>query len=177
MSFGLVGAGLGLVSSVIGGFAKRSAAKYNAKVANNNAKAIEQQGAYEQGLQRERNARMLGAQEVAIAKSGASLSGSLLDSLINSAGDGEMDVQAIGYDTKLRSNAERQAAQQFKSQARSSLFTSVVDGTTNLLSNIKSPWASSAPNSAGLKNPWAVSKSQAPWLATSWPSSKIKYKG
>lgn len=126
MSFGLVGAGLGLVSSVIGGFAKRSAAKYNAKVANNNAKAIEQQGAYEQGLQRERNARMLGAQEVAIAKSGASLSGSLLDGLINSAGDGEMDVQAIGYDTKLRSNAERQAAQQFKSQARSSLFTNKI---------------------------------------------------
>lgn len=177
MSFGLVGAGLGLVSSVVGGLAKRKAAKYNAKVANNNAKAIEQQGAYEQGLQRERNARMLGAQEVAIAKSGASLSGSLLDGLINSAGDGEMDVQAIGYDTKLRSNAERQAAQQFKSQARSSLFTSVVDGTTNLLSNIKSPWAPNTPSMTSSKNPWSVTKGRAPWLSTSWPSSKIKYPG
>lgn len=136
MSFGAAGLGLGLFSSVLQGIAGRRSAKYNEKVANNNAIAAEQQGAYEADQQFRQNERLLGSQLVQGAKSGASNSGSLLDSLANSAGVGQQNVDTIGYNTALQVNADRAQAKQFKNQAKSSLFTSVLSGATNLFGGL-----------------------------------------
>lgn len=136
MSFGAAGLGLGLFGSVLQGIAGRNSAKYNEKVANNNATVAQQQGNYEADQQFRQNERLLGSQLVQGAKSGATNSGSLLDSLANSAGIGQQNIDTIGYNTALQVNANRAQAKQFKNQARSSLFTSVLSGATNLFSGI-----------------------------------------
>lgn len=169
MSVGLAGLGLGFVGSIFQGIAGRNTAKYNADVAKNNAKARQQQGDYEADLQRRENERSIGRQQVQGAKSGATLSGSLLDSLANSAGEGQQEVDAINYGTTLDVNAHNQQAKQFKNEAKSSIFSSVLSGATTLFTGIQQQKPNKPnPNSALAPNLYAKS-----WLGNSWTPKKI----
>lgn len=83
--------------------AAQSAANYNARVADRNAKMIEQQGAMDAEAQRRQNIIRLGAMRGAYGASGITVDGSPIDVLESSATNMEMDRQTILRRVKLRS--------------------------------------------------------------------------
>lgn len=106
-------AALSVASAQRQGRAAKEAAKFNSKVAANNAKAAEQSAAYEAAQIRRKNLLRLGAQRAIGAKSGVALDsgGSLDDVIMDSAIQGELDAQAALYAGQVRAVREKAAGQ------------------------------------------------------------------
>lgn len=99
----IVGAAVAVYSAVRTGQQQRAAAKYNQAVAQQNAKAAQEQGA-EAALQSQRQtAQKIGAMEANYGASGVDAStGSPLDVLTDSVRQGTLDQLTLKYDASLR---------------------------------------------------------------------------
>lgn len=99
----IVGAAVSVYSAVRTGQQQRAAAKYNQAVAQQNAKAAQEQGA-EAALQSQRQtAQKIGAMEANYGASGVDAStGSPLDVLTDSVRQGTLDQLTLKYDASLR---------------------------------------------------------------------------
>lgn len=91
------GAATSAYGSYAAGQAQKSAAKFNAEVANNNATMAVQQANADATKIRDRNRRLAGTQRAALAKSGVNLSGSGEDVMYDSAIQGELDALTTIY--------------------------------------------------------------------------------
>lgn len=101
------GTGVAVAGKLEAASAAREAGRFNAKVAENNAKAEQDKAQFEAQQIRKRNLVMLGKQKAAFAKSGVNLSGSALDVMFDSESQGELDVLAAVYGGNLGANYQR----------------------------------------------------------------------
>ena len=119
LAVGLLGAGVGAVSSIAQGSAQSAAlksqsnaARYNQSVAEMNANAIRQSGAYQEQMQRDKNRRLIGAQKVGYGKAGVTMEGTPLEVMADTASEQEQDIIANRYNTNIAAwRAESQAGQ------------------------------------------------------------------
>lgn len=103
--FALAAAGLQAFSSITGGIAQQSAAKQQARAAQDEA-------AYQADRLRDRRERVLGSQRAGLAASGVDISqGSPLDLLTSTATEAELDIQST-----LAGGANRSASAKYQGQ-------------------------------------------------------------
>lgn len=129
-----IGTAVSVVSAIGGAMTQRDSAKYNAKVAENNAIASRQQAAANAEAQ-QRDARMrIGQMEANYAASGVSLEGSPLEILEQSARNSEMDRLNILYGGELRAGNYGAEAQLNSSRASSAMTSGFVRAGSELMS-------------------------------------------
>ena len=117
---------MGAVGAVQQGQAASASAKYNANVANMNAKLADraakdalERGALEEQKQRQKTATLIGQQKASMAANGVDLSfGSPLDTLVDSATLGELDALTIRSNTYREERDLRQQGANYRGQAR-----------------------------------------------------------
>lgn len=111
----IVMAVVGAVSSISQAQQQKNAAKYNQKVAENQAVAARQEAAANADTQRRKAAKTIGSMQASYAASGVSMEGSPLEVLEESARNAELDrlsilwsgdTRAMGYEatSKLENN-------------------------------------------------------------------------
>lgn len=131
----IASAAFGAVGAVQQANAQNAMAEYNAKVAENNAKVMEQEGAYARAQaarnadeKRRETARIIGAQRAKMGASGAVVdSGSFLDLTLDTAEGGELDAMALLQEGDMQAwRAQLQAGNYYNeaSQARASKVNS-----------------------------------------------------
>lgn len=111
--------------------AQKQAAEYqaevgeqNARIQERNARDVEARGLEEQDRYRRKLGQMLGSQRAQLAGTGVDLSGSALDLMADTAGEGARDVATIGqntarsaYETRIGAMSSRQQANMSKATA------------------------------------------------------------
>lgn len=130
----LASAAVGAASAVMQGEAAEDAAKYNAAVAENDARAIAEQSQYEAQRVRERNRRILASQRAGQAKSGLAMSGSFQDVQMDSAIQGEMDALAAIYTGQINSGSAQARAQLARLEGRNAKRSGYIQAGASLLS-------------------------------------------
>lgn len=116
---------MGAVGAVQQGQAASASAKYNANVANMNAKLADRaakdaldRGAMEEQKQRAKTAALIGQQKAGMAANGLDLSfGSPLDTLVDSATLGELDALTIRSNSYREERDIRQQGANYRGQA------------------------------------------------------------
>lgn len=106
----LAAAAIGAVGSIQQGQAGKTAANYNAQLAQNNATYAGQQSAEEARRQRIMGAKAVGAARAGYGASGVSIEGSPLDVLEESARSAELDALSIEHGGQVRSIGFRNEA-------------------------------------------------------------------
>jgi hypothetical protein len=130
-----VGTLAGAGASIAGGIQSNNVAKYNSKVAENNAQAERQRASYEANLQRENVRRVIGAQRAAGASSGLDItSGTPVAVLGDTAKAGEMDVLARLYAGESAGVAYENDAQRMRAEGKAAKTAGFINAGTNLLS-------------------------------------------
>ena len=135
LGVGLLGSGVGAISSIRQGSAQAAAlksqaagARYNQQVAEMNAQSVERARDYQTQLQREKNQRLLGAQKVGYGKGGVTMEGTPLEVMADTASDQEKDIIAQRYNYDIQSWRYRSQAGQYGFEADRS--TSMATGAT-----------------------------------------------
>lgn len=150
---------MGGMGAIQQGNAAAASAKYNAQVADMNARISERQardaverGAMEEQQQRMKTSQIIGKQKAAMAANGVDLKfGSPLDALVDTATMGELDALTIRANTYREERDIRQQGLNSQSQAGllraegaaaksagfMSAFGTVLGGGANALSNYK----------------------------------------
>lgn len=100
---GLIGAGISSYGAWQEGQDAKKAAEYNASVARQESQMIEQSGALDASRQRKQVSKLVGRQKAAYGASGVELTGSVIDTMMDTAAEGEYDAKVIEYNTKVRS--------------------------------------------------------------------------
>lgn len=126
---GAVASAAGAVTS---GIAQSNAAKYNAKLADQNAQVARDQAAAEARLQREKSEKILGATRAAYGASGVTLEGSPLDLLEESAANAELDNLNIRYKGTLQSRGYMNEASLYRAQARNARTSGIIEGISSI---------------------------------------------
>jgi hypothetical protein len=143
---GYISAAMSAVSAVSQAQQQKSAAKYNQKVAENQAIAARQQAASNAEMQRRSSAKKIGSMQAAYAASGVSLEGSALDVLEESARNAELDRQNILYGGELRAMGSESTAALEKSRGDNAMSSGYLSAAGSLFKG-----ASVAYGSAGAK--------------------------
>lgn len=127
----------GVVGSVASGVSANNVAQYNAKVAENNAKAERERAAYEAGITRDRVRQVVGAQRAAGAASGLDItSGTPVAVLGDSAKAGELDVLSRLYSGESAAIAYQNDAERMRAEGRAQQTAGFINAGTSLLSGL-----------------------------------------
>ena len=139
--FSAIGTAFSVIGTLSQAQSASNAAKYNAKVAENNAISARQQGAAAEEAQRRRAEKQIGSMQAAYSASGVSMEGSPLDIMAESAGLAELDAQNIKYNYKLKelgyqntADLERSSASNYQTQGMFSAASSLMKGVGSAMS-------------------------------------------
>lgn len=110
------GTGASMAAAADAADQQKKAAEFNSAVASNNAVAASQQAKFDSERLRDRNRRILAAQQAAFAKNGLLTSGSVLDVGRDSRAQGELEVLSRQYSGAM-------ARQSYESQSAMSSYT------------------------------------------------------
>jgi len=133
VTLALIGAGVSAATSVVGGFAARGAAEYNADVAQNNAQ-LARQRAEAQAAERSRLARLDASRRVAgAAARGVQFSGTMLDVASQNLVQDELEARYIVHGGETQARALRAKARNQKLQGKVALGTSFLRAGGTLL--------------------------------------------
>lgn len=128
-------AGVGAYSAQAQADAQKSAAKFNAAVATNNATAAAQQAQYQADRIRTRNRQLAGSARANLAKSGVDIeAGSSADIMMDSGIQGELDRAAAIYTGAVSSGNQSSAAQLERSRAGYASTAGAIGVGSSLLS-------------------------------------------
>lgn len=133
-----VSAGVGAYASVSAGQARSDAAKYNAAVAKNNARASQEQANFEANRIRDRNRRFAAKQRNAVLASGITLSGTSQDLIADSATQGELDVLSVLYTGDVASMNQKARAKLFGLEADDARRAGKIGAASSLLGGASS---------------------------------------
>lgn len=128
------GTAVSVYSSVQQGQQTEKAANFNAKVAENNALASQQQAEFDVNRIRRKNVLLAGRQRAAAAKSGVELSGSVDDVMFDSSVQGELEAMAALYTGEVAANRERSGGQLSRMQGQNAKETSYYNAGGSILS-------------------------------------------
>jgi len=144
---------IGIVFTAMQAVGSISAGVSQQRAAQANAAAITSQAAYEERLQREQAARVMGAARAATAASGLVLTGSALDVIADSAAAAEMDALAI------RASGRQRAAVALY-EGRAALMGGIVGAGSAILSGVsawqKFPGSPAGPAALTTTPPWRL---------------------
>lgn len=126
---GIVDAG----SSVYAGNAAGAAADYNAQMARNNAQEARNQAAEEERRSRVQSRQVIGSQRAAAGASGVQLEGSALDSIEESAANGELDALTIRHGGQAKAANYESEAQLENYKGKQARIGGYVGGASALL--------------------------------------------
>jgi len=111
----LMGMGISAYGQYREGMDAAEASRYNADISRQNAEReaqmVEQSGAFDALQQRKQNRILSGTQKAAYGASGVELSGSPLDVMIQTAGEGELDANIMEWNYRNKAQAIRYAGQ------------------------------------------------------------------
>lgn len=120
--------------------AQSQAARYNAKLANQQAEVERQQTLAREEAQRRQAAQILGQQRAAFAQSGGGMGGSAADVMQQSTALAELDALTIRYEGDLRARGfdtqaeqERFAARTAKKQGYYQAAGTILGGTADYM--------------------------------------------
>jgi len=121
------------------GQAAKSAAKYNAAVAEQAAKAASDKAAYDEQRHRESIRKLMSSQRALYGKSGLDMTeGSPLLVMEDTAAQGELDAMAIRYGGDIASARDRSAANLSRMQGAAAVTASYFQAGSTLLSGASS---------------------------------------
>lgn len=136
----VIGAGMQAYGSWREGMDASEASKYNAEIARQTsereATMVEASGALDASRQRKKVSRLVGTQKAQYGGAGVELTGSPLDVMINTAGEGELDAQIMEYNTRVKASTLR-----YQGQAQGAYDEKLAgiyerSGTTNMVSTL-----------------------------------------
>ena len=131
--------GLQVAGSISQANAQSSAAKYNASVAEQNAKQAQALGYSNEERLRERSRRLISSQRAALAKAGVDLGeGSPLLVQSEQAANNELDILYARYDSNMQASQYRSQAALSRMEARSAKTQGYTKAGASLLSGISS---------------------------------------
>lgn len=107
----LIGSAVSAYGAYSAGQAQKSAQDFNAKVANNNALAAEQQSSADAQKIRDRNRRLVGTQVADLSAAGVDTGGSGADIIYDSKVQGELDALTTLYKGKVQGANYRSQSQ------------------------------------------------------------------
>lgn len=143
----VIGAVVAAAATGVSTASQAAAAKSNAKAADWEAEAIQNQTLQAQADERQRNKELLSKQTAAAAASGvATTSGSPLENALSSAFEGEMNVLKIGYGGKIQTAAQRYQAGLSRAQGSSAIAGGVLKGISQGVSAYGSFGGSATPS-------------------------------
>lgn len=125
---------VGAVSAVSQAQQQKSAAKYNEKVANQQAQSARDVAAANADAQRRRSAKTIGSMQAQYGASGVTSEGSPLDILEQSARDAEMDYQNILYGGELSALGHQNTAALEKSRGKNAMASGYLSAAGSLFS-------------------------------------------
>jgi hypothetical protein len=128
-----VSAALSAVGSIQQANAQSSAAKFNARMGEQNAILAEQQAAEDERLQRLKGRKAIGATRAGYGASGVNLEGSPQDILEESAAAIELDALKIRHEGQIRANAYRSGAALDRAQGSAARTSGYLSATSALL--------------------------------------------
>jgi hypothetical protein len=106
----IVGTAVSAYGQYQSGKAQKAAYDYNAQVEERNAQIARDQAAYDASQQEKKTRQVIAAQRVAYSAGGFTMAGTALDTLRQSATEGEMDRMAILYGGDVESANRKSAA-------------------------------------------------------------------
>lgn len=145
-----------VASAVMQGQQASRAAKYNARVAENNAIAARQTAEFEEARQRQRASRVLASQRAALGASGVALEGSPLLAMADSAEQAELDALAIRYSGSVEEARHKSQAAADRLQASAARRAGYFGAATSLLRGMTSMASMGAGGGAGGGYAWAA---------------------
>lgn len=132
-NFGPVATGLKFGGSLLGGFGALQQGKEIAGAYEYNAALSMQQGQFEVDQLDRAETILGGEQRAAYLKSGVTLSGSALDTILNSATQVELDKQTAMFNAQSKANMYDYQAKVAKNQAKFKFGASLLQGGIGLL--------------------------------------------
>lgn len=128
------GAAVGAVGAVTAAQNQSDAEKYNAGIAEQNAKTAQVEGNQQEEQLRQRARQAIGRQLAATSESGTGLSGTNLDLLNSSIYNMHADVANLRYETALKASGLNAQASLDRSQASSTMASGYLSAAGRLLS-------------------------------------------
>lgn len=136
MGLAVAGGGLAAYSQMREGKAAHQAAKYNAKVAEQNAKQAGEQASFDAEQIRRQRMILTGRQRAAAASSGLFLSGSFTDVIADSAVQGELEAMSRIYEGQVESWNYRAQAELEKSAGKNAATSARLQAYGTIISSL-----------------------------------------
>lgn len=131
---GLAGTAVSAIGAVAAGNAQNDVAQYNAKIADNNARAERERAAYDAGLIKDERRRVVGSQRAAMAANGLEVSsGSPVAVLGDTTGQAEMDILARLYGGESAATAYGNDATRMRIEGKAAKQAGGIRAGTTLL--------------------------------------------
>lgn len=136
MALGIVSGLVSAVGSIAQASAQAASAKYNAKVAERNKRAVTAQTINEVEDQRLRNRRTMGSIRAAYGANGFEMAGSPLDVISDTAVEQELDVAKIKYQGAMKAEGYSEQATLFKMEAKADTTAGFFGAASGLLGGL-----------------------------------------
>lgn len=140
MSVEAFAAGAQVLSGVVGAKGANQAARaatqvaeYNAQVAENEAILLQREKTAQEASVRRQSERLIGAQRVAVAKSGIQMSGSALQALADTYFNREKDAARIQYASSIEQVQKQAEADMMRAEGRAQAYGFRLQATQSLL--------------------------------------------
>lgn len=131
---GVIAAGMSAVSAISGAQQQKSAAKYNQKIANQQAVAAQQEAAANADKQRRAASKTIGSMQATYAASGVTLEGSPLEVLEQSARNAKLDELNILWSGDTRAQGYRATANLEGARASNAMTSGYMSAAGSLFS-------------------------------------------
>lgn len=127
-------AGVQAIGAISSGYAKSAGMKADAAVADHNAIAANQAASSDADIALRQGRAQIGAQSAAAAQNGLGFSGSVTDSLDDSAANVQMDADNAIYGGRLKATNFTNQASGLRSEAKNAVTAGWLGGASALLS-------------------------------------------
>lgn len=129
---------LSAYGSVSAGQSRRRAARAEARERERAAAVIRAYAAFNERRQREADARAIGAQRTAIAKSGVELVGSPLDAYAASVRNADLTARAILFEGEIQARAQEAQARLVRMEGEAAFRAGTIGAGTSILGSFGS---------------------------------------
>lgn len=139
---GIAGAGLNAAGSIMAGNQQAAMAEAQATAIEQQAKAEQQASAFEQQQERRKQELAAANARAQVGASGVAFAGSPAEVLVANAGQGQLDIEAIQYGSRLRQNnlgTQAEISRFQGKQAKQAGFINAASGLVSGISNLYDP--------------------------------------
>lgn len=146
---GVISAGMSAVSAISGASQQKSAAKYNQKVAENQAISARQEAAANADMQRRKSAKTIGSMQAAYGASGVTSEGSPIEVLEESARNAELDRLSILWSGETRAMGYEATAKLEKNRASNAMASGLLSAAGSAVKGFASVYQPSGVAESG----------------------------